>query len=529
MLHTPMSRRGMVTSPHHLASEAGLRVLREGGTAIEAAVAMAAALPVVYPHMTSIGGDGFWLVASPGRPVVAIDACGAAGEHATPDWYRKKGQKAVPWRGPLAANTVAGTISGWGEALRLNAELGGKLPLSRLVEDAVWHAENGFAVTKSQADLTTEKLPELKDSPGFAAQFLVDGAPPREGQIMKFADLGATLRALGKNGTDEFYTGEIGKRIADGLAKYGSPVTAGDLARHRATRREPLSVKVRVGQLFNFPPPTQGLASLMILALFDRMRVKQADDFKYLHSIIEATKQAFIVRDRIIGDPAAMTADPTLYLTKEKLDELAKNIDRKQALPWPAPVDKGDTIWLGAIDRNGLAVSFIQSIYFEYGSGCVMPGTGVVWQNRGASFFLDQPGPRLLAPGRKPFHTLNPALARLMDGRVMVYGNMGGEGQPQTQSAVFSRYAMFGVPLQEAITRPRWLLGRTWGQETMTLKLESRFDPKLIKRMAKAGHNVEVLAPFTSTMGHAGAIVRHAEGVYEGATDPRSDGAAMGF
>ncbi len=529
MLHTPRSRRGMVTSPHHLASEAGLRVLREGGTAIEATVAMAAALPVVYPHMTSIGGDGFWLVAAPGKDVVAIDACGAAGEKATTAFYKSHGDKTIPWRGPRAANTVAGTIAGWGEVLRLNTEYGGTLPLSRLVEDAVWHAENGFAVTKSQADLSVEKLPELKDAPGFKEHFLMNGEPPREGQLMKLAALGRTLKRMGEHGTADFYTGSIGKDIAADLAKIGSPVTAADLARHKAERKKPLSVKVKVGQLFNMPPPTQGLASLMILALFDRMRIKTADDFKYLHAIIEATKQAFIVRDRIIGDPASMTEDPAAYLVKEKLDELAKRIDKKAALPWPAPIDKGDTVWLGAIDKNGVAASFIQSIYFEYGSGCVLPETGIVWQNRGSSFLLNQPGPRQLAPGRKPFHTLNPALARLKDGRVMVYGNMGGEGQPQTQSAVFSRYAMLGVPLQEAITRPRWLLGRTWGQETMTLKLENRFDPKLIKRMAKAGHNVEVTPAFAQAMGHAGAVVRHAEGIFEGATDPRSDGAAMGF
>ena len=160
MLHTPRSRRGMVTSPHHLASEAGLRVLREGGNAIEAAVAMAASLAVVYPHMTSIGGDGFWLIAAPKSQPRGIDACGAAAAKAMPKLYASKGHKTIPWRGPLAANTVAGTISGWGAAQRIAAECGGRLPLSRLVEDAVWHADNGFAVTRSQAELTAEKRPE---------------------------------------------------------------------------------------------------------------------------------------------------------------------------------------------------------------------------------------------------------------------------------------------------------------------------------------------------------------------------------
>ncbi len=529
MLNTPRARRGMVTSPHHLASEAGLRVLREGGNAIEATVAMAAALAVVYPHMTSIGGDGFWLVAAPGKNPQAIEACGAAAVMASPELYAKAGLASIPWRGPLAANTVAATISGWGAALEHSKKLGGKLPLSRLVEDAVWHAENGFAVTGSQEELTRTKLGELKDAPNFAATFLLDGRVPREGEVMKLPALGATLRKIAKAGTDDFYRGELAKTIAANLAACGSPVSADDLARHRAGAPDPLSVPVNGATLFNFPPPTQGLASLMILALFDRLGVKQAESFAHIHGIIEATKQAFIVRDAIIGDPAAMTQDPRAYLEKGKLDALAKRIDAKQALPWPAPVDKGDTVWMGAIDGNGAAASFIQSIYFEFGSGCVLPDLGVVWQNRGSSFQLSGTGPRVLVPGRKPFHTLNPAMARFADGRTMVYGTMGGEGQPQTQSAVFSRYGMFGQPLQASITAPRWLLGKTWGQESVTLKLEGRFDPALVAALRKAGHDVEMLPDFTGTMGHAGAIVRNPDGVLEGATDPRSDGAAMGY
>ena len=529
MLHTPRARRGMVTSPHHLASEAGLRVLREGGNAIEATVAMAATLAVVYPHMTSIGGDGFWLAAQPGQPVQAIDACGAAAQRATPALYTEHGFSAVPWRGPLAANTVAGTLSGWGAALDLSAKLGGRLPLSRLVEDAVWHAENGFAVTLSQEELTAAKASELRDAPNFAATFMPGGRAPKEGEVMKLPALGRTLARIGRAGTDDVYRGALARDIAADLLAVGAPVGAADLAAHTAKRVEPLSVKVRGAQLYNFPPPTQGLASLMILALFERLGVTQAEGFAHIHGLIEATKQAFLVRDRIVGDPGAMTEQPKTYLTKTKLDALARRIDRKRALAWPQPAEAGDTVWLGAIDGNGLATSFIQSIYFEFGSGCVLPTTGFVWQNRGASFQLTANGPRALAPGRKPFHTLNPALTRFEDGRVMTYGTMGGEGQPQTQSALFSRYAMFGQPLQAAITAPRWLLGKTWGQESVTLKLESRFDPALVTALHAAGHDVEMLGAFTSTMGHAGAIVRHPDGVLEGATDPRSDGAAMGF
>ncbi|MCZ8183923.1 MAG: gamma-glutamyltransferase family protein [Beijerinckiaceae bacterium] len=529
MLNTPRARRGMVTSPHHLASEAGLRVLREGGNAIEATIAMAATLAVVYPHMTAIGGDGFWLVAQPGQAPVAIDACGGAAAAATPELYAASGFDAVPWRGPMAANTVAGTISGWGEAHAISSEWGGTLPMSRLVEEAAWHAEHGFAVTRSQQELTAAKAPELMASPGFASTFMPGGAPPREGSLMAFPALAATLKRIGAEGPDSFYRGALARDIAADLAAVGSPVSAEDLARHRASRRVALSVPVKGASLFNFPPPTQGLASLMILALFDRLGVKEAEGFDHIHGLVEATKQAFLVRDRIIGDPGSMAEDPALWLQADRLDALAARIDRQRALGWPRPSEAGDTVWLGAIDGEGNAASFIQSIYFEFGSGCVMPQTGFVWQNRGASFLLKGDGPRRIGPGRKPFHTLNPAMARFDDGRLMVYGTMGGEGQPQTQSALFSRYAMFGQGLQAAITAPRWLLGKTWGENSVTLKLESRFDPDLVAQLRAAGHDIELLEPFTSTMGHAGAIVRHPDGVLEGATDPRSDGAASGF
>jgi gamma-glutamyltranspeptidase/glutathione hydrolase len=519
----------MVTAPHHLASEAGLRVLRDGGNAIEAMVAMAATVAVVYPHMNSIGGDGFWLIAPPGAEPVAIDGCGGAAMAATPEHYRRNGQGSVPWRGPLAANTVAGTIAGWDDALRHAARLGGRLPLARLVEDAVWHAENGFVVTASQSELTAAKRRELADAPGFAGTFLPGGEPPRAGSVMKLPALARTLQRIGAAGPDDFYRGALARTIAADLARIGAPVALDDLGRHAAATRAPLLVAVRGARLFNFPPPTQGLASLMILALFDRLGVREAEGFDHVHGLVEATKQAFLVRDRLVGDPAVMTEAPETWLTAAALDRLAARIDRARALAWPAPASGGDTVWLGAIDGSGLAVSFIQSLYFEFGSGCVLGEAGFLWQNRGASFVLDGTGPRTLVPGRKPFHTLNPALARFDDGRVMTYGTMGGEGQPQTQAAVFSRYAMFGQPLQAAVTAPRWLLGKTWGEDSVTLKLESRFDAALIEALRGAGHDVELLEPFTGTMGHAGAIVRQASGVLEGASDPRSDGAAMGF
>lgn len=530
MLNTPRTRRGMVTSPHHLASEAGLRILREGGNAIEAAVAMAATLAVVYPHMTGIGGDGFWIIAPRGGDPIAIDACGRAGQAVAVRFYADRGLGSIPIRGPLAANTVAGTVSGWDEALMLSADLGGRLPMARILEDAIWHAEQGFPVSSNQAELTRAKFGELKDKPGFSATYLINGRIPDEAEIMRLPALAATLRRIGDAGPDAFYKGSLARTIANDLATVGSPLTLSDLELHSSTRVATLSTVLRDGsRLHNFPPPTQGLASLIILALFDRLNVQEAEGFDHVHAIVEATKLAFILRDGVVGDAGSMTTRAEAYLQPDRLDAMVARIDMNAALPWPAEATAGDTVWLGAIDGDGTAVSFIQSIFFEFGSGCVLPESGVLWQNRGSSFTLAEGELRQIAPGRKPFHTLNPAMAYFPDGRLMVYGTMGGEGQPQTQAAVFSRYALFGQSLQTSVTAPRWLLGKTWGDSSVSLKLESRFADQLIKDLQDAGHAVEVVDRYTSTMGHAGAIVRHASGLLEGATDPRSDGAVMGF
>jgi gamma-glutamyltranspeptidase/glutathione hydrolase len=208
---------------------------------------------------------------------------------------------------------------------------------------------------------------------------------------------------------------------------------------------------------------------------------------------------------------------------------MAARISSSSAAPWGAGLGPADTVWLGAVDANGVAVSFIQSIYHEFGSGIVLPGSGINWQNRGCSFSLDPKARNPLAPGRLPFHTLNPALARLKDGRTIVYGNMGGDGQPQSQSAVFSRIAHYGWNPQAAIDAPRWLLGRTWGQTTDTLKLEARFSADTVDALRKLGHEVEVLRPYDEAMGHASAIVLGRNGLLQGGYDPRSDGVAAGW
>jgi len=289
---------------------------------------------------------------------------------------------------------------------------------------------------------------------------------------------------------------------------------------------EPLQLRIDGHTLYNMPPPTQGLASLMLLGIFSRLGVNSLDDFDYVHGLIESTKQAFRVRDAHVSDPAFMSRSPDAFLKPALLDKLAGEINRQKADPWPDATQGGDTVWLGAVDGSGRSVSFIQSIYWEFGSGVILPETGITWQNRGTSFSLDPNHHNCLVPGRRPFHTIQPALAHLKDGRVMPYGTMGGEGQPQTQAMVYSRYVSGGQDLQHAISAPRWLLGKTWGSDVTNLRIENRFSDELYEQLANAGHDVEVIGEFDEVMGHAGAIVLHKNGLIEGASDPRSDGSA---
>jgi len=543
MRQTLTSPRGMVTAPHHLAAASACAVLRESGNAIEAMVAAAATIAVVYPHMNAIGGDGFWLISEPGQAPVAIDACGRAAGAATMEFYTSRGLSAIPGRGPLAANTVAGAISGWQEALIHSARMGGKLPTSRLLQDAIWYAREGAPVTQSQVNFTTKFLPELAKVPGYAGQFLdpAQGAGhsptvPQVDTLRRYPALGATLQTLADKGLDDFYRGSVAQAMTAEHERLGGPLRLADLHAHRASSVQPLSVKVSGATLFNMTPPTQGIASLMILAIFDRLRlrhgIREADGAPYLHALVEATKQAFKVRNRYVADPATMAAmgvTPEQFLSDSFIDKCVQAVDMHQALPWPERSVPGDTIWMGTADSQGRMVSYIQSVYWEFGSGVVLSDTGVAWQNRGSSFSLNSASHLALTPHKKPFHTLNPAHARFEDGRHMVYGNMGGDGQPQSQSAVFSRYAFYGQTLQQAVSAPRWLLGKTWGQETTTLKFENRFDPQVLQTLSAAGHDVEVLGDYSDTMGHAGAIVRQGNGLYLGAADPRSDGVVAAY
>lgn len=521
MIETALGLKAAATTPHRLATKAAADVLEDGGSATEAMVAAAAVIAVVYPHMNGIGGDGFWIVKRPGEAPVGIFACGQAAALATSDWYAARGfEAALPSRGGLAALTVPGTLGGWQRALKVQ---GRHRPLADLLAPAIGHARRGIAVSRNQSETTAEKLDGLSDVPGFSETYLHEGGAPLPGSALVQRPLGDTLQRIAEAGIADFYTGELAATHARFLEAHGSPLRAGDFAAYGAQEVSPLTVTTRQGRLYNMVPPTQGVSSLGILGTFDRLGVREAESFGHWHGLIEATKQAFILRNAELGDARAMPRPAQEMLSEAELDRMAAAIDMASALPWPEEAAPGDTIWMGTADADGTVVSFIQSVFWEFGSGLTCTDTGVFFQNRGAGFSL-RPGPNQLRPGHHPFHTLNPALAELTDGRVFAYGTMGGEGQPQTQSAVFSRYAMFGQPLQQAVTAPRWLLGKTWGDDTTTLKIEENADPNLVAALRAAGHEVEAIPAFSSLAGHAGGLVRHADGRTEAASDPRSDG-----
>ncbi|STW88806.1 gamma-glutamyltranspeptidase [Klebsiella pneumoniae] len=433
-----VSTHGMAVAPHHLASQSALAILREGGSAIEAMVAAAAAIAVVYPHMNGLGGDGFWLIVPPEGDPIAIDASGAAGSLATLEAYA--GQRHIPHRGPQAALTVAGTVSGWDEALRISRDLTGRaLPVARLLADAIGYAEDGIPVTASQAHATASKLEELRHQPGFSETWLVAGEAPRPGSRFRQPALAGTLRMLASDGLDSFYRGPLAERLAQGMAALGMPITLGDLQAHRARRPGPLTLQHQQGTLWNLAPPTQGLVSLAILGITDRLKMADADDAQTVHRIVEATKRAFALRDAHITDPRHLDVDVQALLTPEALQPLADSIDDASASPWGGGKGPGDTVWMGVVDDSGLAVSFIQSIYHEFGSGVVLPDTGIVWQNRGGGL-----QPRSAAsPGAGPWQTAipHPQLCRRpperwpgdglwLDGRRRSAANAGGAVYP---------------------------------------------------------------------------------------------------
>lgn len=536
-----MTTRGMVTSPHYLATQAGVDILRKGGTALDAAIAVAAVLSVVYPHMCSIGGDNFWLAHEAATGTLhGINACGRSGENVTRDFFAQRGFASIPVRGPLAACTVPGVISGWDAAHRLSRLWGSPLSLGDLLQDAIALASEGFAVAPSLALWLYEDTKpdasgcrQLQRFSGFADTFLPAGKPPQTGNILRLPALATTLGLIAREGARVFYEGELAERTTRWLADNGGLLTLRDFAEHQAEIVAPLRVHYRGLEACNLPPNTQGAASLSILNILDNLDIAGMGEGSadYLHAVVEATKLAFAERDAHVTDPDFSDIPVDYLLSPAHGRDLASRIDPTSAIsPNTLLEPKGDTCWFGVTDAQGNAVSAIQSIFYDFGSGLVAGDTGILLQNRGCYFSLDPAHINSLEPRKRTMHTLNPPMLRKNGKPWLIYGTMGGEGQPQTQAAIVTRMVDFGLSPHDAVAAPRWLYGRSWGQPTNKLLIEGRFSPQVVESLSQKGHSVERIADFSYLMGHAGAILCDQDaGTFFGTTDPRSDGLAAGY
>src|SRR5229473_2458378 len=482
--------RGMVATPHLLATQSGVAALRAGGNALDAAIAAAATIAVVYPHMNGLGGDNVWLIHDArSQNLRALCGVGRAARAATIDWYGARGiTQALPARGGFTASD------------------GQRIPPPR------------------EPDLFTDRAPEMIRRwlwPLYHPDAL------RRGPLVQ-RDLARTLEAVRDGGAEAFYRGDVARRLVAAATAAGSPLALEDLAEHRSEWMEPLRIPFAEGHAVSVPPPTQGLSALAMLGMIERFDVASLPEADYVHLVVEATKLAFEDRDRYLTDPTHMRVAAAELLGVERLQARARLISPAHARPsQPAAPAGGDTIALVTADREGNAVSLIQSLYFTFGSGVMAGDTGVVLQNRGSFFSLDPGHVNALAPGKRTMHTLIPSMY-LEGGRPrFVYGTMGGEGQPQTQAAILTRRLFRRLGPQAAIEAPRWLYGRTWGAASRALSLEGRYPVELARDLESRGHDIAIGKEWDDLFGHAHCIWVAPEGGLVGGSDPRADGGAL--
>lgn len=554
-LHTgrpaTLAVNGMIATSHYLATEAGNRVLQQGGSAVDAAIAANAVLCVAYPHMAGLGGDCFWLIwSSRDQKLMALNGSGRSAKAATIDFYRNKGHRdKIPSRGPLAANTVPGTVDGWFEAhQRL-----GQLEWRDLFDRAILYAEQGMPVPSSTARWLAKDRDILAKYDLTARTFLPHGQALQVGGVLVQKDLARSFQRIADGGRDGFYIGDIAREITGYLQNNGGLLSMDDFSAHHSDWVEPIKTSYRDVEVYTFPPNTQGLSVLLILNMIEGIDIDQMGDVSadYIHTIVEATKIAFADRDRWVTDPEKVQVPMDRLLAKDYAEQRRQRIDPRRALkpnevkpgipgsgrpglgglgPGTGPRMGGDTIYLCAVDKYGNAVSLIQSIYHDFGSAVIGGNTGIILQNRGSFFSLDPNHVNRLEPNKRTFHTLMPSMM-LKNGRpYIVFGTMGGEGQPQTQTAMVTRMIDFGYNVQQAIEAPRWLYGRAWGEQELSLKVEARFPKDTVEELRRRGHQVEVVDDWAEVMGHAQAIsISHDNGVLAGGADPRGDGVAIGW
>jgi gamma-glutamyltranspeptidase/glutathione hydrolase len=510
------SRQGMITTPHRTATEVGAKVLRRGGTAIEAVIAAGAALTVLYPHFCGLGGDAIWIVADREGRRQTIMGIGQAAEVLP-------GLDVIPQRGPLSALTSAALVDSWGKALAYSREnWQGTEGLAALLADAIQLASDGFPVSRSQSYWHAFRANEIDSWPGFKALFVTDG-------IQRQPQLAEVLQQIADRGYREFYEGELGQRISAGLKAAGSPIRFGDLQKTAARMVEPVSLNYRELDLLAPPPPSQGVTTLAIMGVLSKFDVSGIDPTSadFYHLCVEAVKQAFLDRGAV-ADPDFVAQACGEWLAEARLSAKATAIDRQVALPWPFRHQTGDTVYLAAVDSQGRCASVLQSTYYDWGSGVLVGDTGILWQNRGAAFSTGPDSPNVLAPGKRPFYTLNPGIA-LRDGQPhLLYGTQGADGQPQTLTVLLSRLIDHGFDPLQALAAPRFLLGRTFSDTRDNLKIEASVGENVINALSALGHETIAIPALSALSGQAGVIRVNADGWIDGAHDPRSDGCALG-
>jgi gamma-glutamyltranspeptidase/glutathione hydrolase len=492
--------KGVIATPHLLASEAGAQVLRDGGNAIDAAIAADAVLCVVYPQMTSVAGDLMAIVWPANLEVpVGIVGAGRSGELATIEAIRARGHETMPERGVLSV-TVPGTVEAWGRLL----ERFGTLGMAAVLEPAVALASDGYVITDRLAVFLKESAELLAKEP--AAHELY---PPMEGgMLLRNPDLASVLRDLGRGGIGAFYRGDIAAAIVAAIMRRDGLVTARDLAMHRSQWVEPLSVRYRDLTVFELPPPTQGLTALAMLARLDRLPPDQLQPgVGFVTAFKRIRDECYPLRDRYITDPEFSDTP------------LGPFLEPRHAAVAPGEMQEGgDTIYLCVADEHGNLVSLIQSVAYGFGSGIVAEGTGMLLQNRGSYFKLDPEHVNRLEPKKRTMHTLIPAMAARNGRPAIVFGSMGGDGQPQLQTQVLINLVDRGLEPAEAVARPRIRVQA--GGEVISVEAD---DPDA-RDLNRSGLNIELTPPRHHSLGHAHAIVIDGPAAWRAGADPRSDG-----
>jgi len=513
----PVFAADVVATSQPLAAQAGLEMLRIGGNAVDAALSAAITLAVVEPTGMGIGGDLFAIIWD-GKRLQGINGSGRAPE--AWDDGRFKGLKRMPDLG-WDTVTVPGAVKAWAD---LSKQFG-KLPFERLFDSAIRYAAEGFIVTPRVAGIWAEAPARYKAFPAFAETFLPHGRAPRAGEVFRCPDQAKTLTEIAETRGESFYRGKIAERIAAFARETGGAITMDDLSFHRSESVETLSMDFAGAVVHELPPNCQGISALIALGILAHLGVEgmHPDSPESIHLQVEAMRAAFDVCFEHIAEPESMKVDPRMLLDEDDLQAKAKAISRKRAIVAPAKVPAGGgTVYIAAADKGGMMVSLIQSNYFGFGSGIVVPGTGIALQNRGCGFNMKEGHPNRIGGGKRPFHTIIPGFAMKAGHPLMAFGVMGAHMQPQGHVQMMVRILSSGMNPQTASDAPRWHLFPDG-----TLGLERGFPPETIEGLKRLGHRLIFTTP-TRVFGGA-QIIMAMEGGYCAASHHRKDGQAAGF